>query len=86
MMPVFRLLNMAEEIARYKKVNARRSEKRWLLKVRAGEFSYEGLLKEAEEGIQLIDDLFKKSDPPEQPDHEAADGLLVQIREVIYTQ
>lgn len=85
MMHVFRLLNMAEEIARYKKVNVRRSEREWLLKVRAGEFSYEDLLKQADERIQLIDNLFKKSDLPEQPNHEAADGLLVQIREVIYT-
>src|SRR5688572_8598074 len=85
MMHVFRLLNMAEEIARYKKVNVRRSEREWLLKVRGGEFSYEDLLKQAEERIQLIDDFFKKSDLPEHPDHEAADGLLVQIREVIYT-
>jgi hypothetical protein len=75
---------MAEEIARYKKVNVRRSEREWLLKVRGGEFSYEDLLKQAEERIQLIDDFFKKSDLPEQPDHEAADGLLVQIREAIY--
>jgi hypothetical protein len=32
----------------------------------------------------VVDDLFKKSDLPEQPDIEAADGLLVQIREVTY--
>lgn len=85
MMHVFRLLNMAEEIALYKKVNVRRPEREYLLKVRAGEFSYEDLLKEAEEKIQVTDDLFKKADLPEQPDHEAADELLVQIREVIYT-
>ena len=86
MMHVFRLLNMAEEIARYKKVNVRRPEREWLLQVRAGEFSYEGLLTEAEKKIQVIDDFFKKSDLPEKPDHEAADGLLVRIREVMYTR
>jgi predicted nucleotidyltransferase len=84
MMHVFRLLNMAEEIARYKKVNVRRPEREYLLKVRAGKFSYEDLLKEAEDKIEIVDDLFKKSNLPEQPDHEAADRLLVQIREVIY--
>jgi hypothetical protein len=84
MMHLFRLLNMAEEIARYKKVNVRRPEREYLLKVRAGEFSYEDLLKEAEDKIEIVDDLFKKSNLPEQPDHEAADRLLVQIREVIY--
>lgn len=85
MMHVFRLLHMAEEIARYKKVNVRRSEREWLLKVRAGEFSYEGLLQEADKRIELIDDLFKNSDLPEQPDHRAAEAILVQMREVIYT-
>jgi hypothetical protein len=84
MMHVFRLLNMAEEIARYKKVNVRRPEREYLLKIRAGEFAYEDLLKQAEEKIGVVDDLFKKSDLPEQPDIEAADGLLVQIREVTY--
>ncbi len=34
MMYVFRLLNMAEEIARYKKVNVRRPEREYLLKIR----------------------------------------------------
>ena len=85
MMHVFRLLNMAEEIARYKKVNVRRSERELLLEVRAGAFSYEGLLEEAEEKIQVIDALFKKSDLPEHPDNKTADGLLIQIREAIYT-
>ena len=84
MMHVFRLLNMAEEIARYKKVNVRRLEREWLLKVRAGEFSYEELLTLAEEKIQLIDGLFKAADLPEQPNGGMAEGMLVEIREVIY--
>lgn len=84
MMHVFRLLNMAEEIARYKQVNVRRPEREWLLKVRAGEFSYDDLLKKAEERIQVINDLFKKSDLPEQPDTQVAEGILVEIRESIY--
>jgi uncharacterized protein len=84
MMHVFRLLNMAEEIARYKKVNVRRPEREYLLKIRAGEFAYEDLLRQAEEKIGVVDDLFKKSDLPEQPDCEAVNALLVQIRGVIY--
>jgi hypothetical protein len=46
---VFRLLNMAEEIARYKEVNVRRSEREYLLKVRADEFQYHDLVDQAEE-------------------------------------
>jgi hypothetical protein len=84
MMHVFRLLNMAEEIARYKKVHVRRPEREYLLKVRAGEFSYEDLLKEAEEKIGVVDDLFKKSDLPEQPDPKQTEEKLVEIRQVVY--
>jgi hypothetical protein len=84
MMHVFRLLNMAEEIAKYGRVNVRRTERDWLLKIRAGEFSYEDLLKKAEEKIHVIDDLFKKSDLPELPDHTTGNELLVKVRESIY--
>jgi uncharacterized protein len=84
MMHVFRLLNMAEEIARYKQVNVRRKEREWLLRVRAGEFLYEDLLKQAEEKIALIDELFKHSDLPDAPDITIAEELLVTIRETCY--
>ncbi|HYF68772.1 MAG TPA: nucleotidyltransferase domain-containing protein [Ohtaekwangia sp.] len=84
MMHVFRLLNMAEEIARYKKVNVRRPEREYLLKIRAGAFSYEDLLTQAEEKIQMVDELFKKSDLPEQPDPQLAEQKLVEIRQTIY--
>lgn len=83
-MHVFRLLNMAEEIARYKSVNVRRPEREYLLNVRAGEFSYEDLLKEAEEKIEFIDDFFRMSDFPEQPDSKLAEEKLVEIRQTIY--
>jgi uncharacterized protein len=84
MMHVFRLLNMAEEIARDKKVNVRRSEREWLLKVRAGEFQYAELVARAEERIQLVDYLFKKSDLPDQPDGNLAELKLIEIRESMY--
>ena len=84
MMHVFRLLNMAEEIARYKRVNVRRPEREWLLKIRAGAFLYEDLLTQAAEKIEMIDDLFQKSDLPQQPDPSHAERLLVEIRKAMY--
>lgn len=84
MMHVFRLLNMAEEIARYKKVNVRRPERDWLLKIRSGEFSYESLLAQAEARISILDDLFKKSDLPEHPDFVIAESILIDIRNIFY--
>lgn len=80
MMHVFRLLNMAEEIARFKKVNVRRPEREWLLRVRAGEFTYEDLLARADEKIQMVEELFKRSDLPETPDSGLCEELLVKIR------
>jgi hypothetical protein len=84
MMHVFRLLNMAEEIAKYKQVNVRRPERDYLLKIRAGEFLYDDLVKQAEEKIQGINELFKVSDLPEVPEPSYAESILVEIRETIY--
>jgi uncharacterized protein len=83
-MHVFRLLNMAEEIARFKQVNVRRPERDYLLKIRAGEFEYQDLVNQAERKIQLIDELFKKSDLPECPDQNLVDGTLIATREGFY--
>lgn len=84
MMHVFRLLNMAEEIALYKKINVRRKEREWLLKVRSGSFEYKDLLQMAEERTQRINELFAKSDLPETPDQSVAASILVRIREAFY--
>lgn len=84
MMHVFRLLNMAEEIARYKKVNVRRPEREWLLRIRGGEFLYEDLLKQAEEKILVVDELFQKSDLPDSPDPTLAEQQLIEIRKFFY--
>jgi predicted nucleotidyltransferase len=86
MMHVFRLLHMAEEIARYKKINVKRKEREWLLRVRAGEFLYDDLLKQAEEKIKEIGELFLHSDLPEQPDEVQLGNLLVKIRDTFYMQ
>jgi hypothetical protein len=85
MMHVFRLLNMAEEIAKFKQVNVRRLERDYLLKIRAGEFEYQDLVNQAEEKIQIIDELFKNSDLPEEPDSLSVDLLLITIRDKFYS-
>lgn len=50
----------------------------------SGRILYEDLVKQAEEKIELIDELFKKSDLPEQPDVKEGERVLVEVREVIY--
>jgi hypothetical protein len=49
MMHVFRLLDMAEEIALHKKVVTERPNRDFLLRIKNGEFMYEDLLARAEE-------------------------------------
>lgn len=84
MMHVFRLLDMAEEIALYKKVIVRRPNREYLLSIRKGDFMYEDLVKQAEEKILKIQELYEKSDLPEIPDRNKAEGLLVRMREEFY--
>lgn len=84
MMHTFRLLNMAEEIAKEGKVNVRRHDREFLLKIRSGVFSYEELVELANEKVFQIEELYEKSDLPEQPNLEKAEEVLIEIREMLY--
>jgi uncharacterized protein len=84
MMHVFRLLDMAEEIATFKKVIVRRPNREFLLKIRKGEFMYEDLVQQAEEKIERIKELYEKSDLPGQPDKKEAEVLLIRMRKDFY--
>lgn len=84
MMHTFRLLNMAEEIAKEGKVNVRRNDREYLLKIRSGTFSYEELVELANEKIFRIDELYEKSGLPEEPNLETAENILIEIRETLY--
>jgi len=84
MMHVFRLLDMAEEIATLKKVIVHRPNREFLLRIRKGEFMYEDLVAQAEEKIERIKELYENSDLPEQPDKNEAEELLVKMRKGFY--
>lgn len=84
MMHTFRLLNMAEEIAKENKINVRRNDRDYLLKIRSGEFNYDDLVEMANEKVVLINSLYEKSDLPESPDIRTCDDLLIRIREQLY--
>jgi predicted nucleotidyltransferase len=85
MMHTFRLLHMAEEIARDGKIIVRRTEdKDFLWKIRRGEFFYQDLVERAEAKLEEIDLLFEKSSLPESPDETAIEQLLVAMREEWY--
>lgn len=85
MMHVFRLLDMAEEIATGKGIVVRRPNREFLLSVRKGDFEYDELVKNAEERIEKINDLFERSDLPEAPDVGLLSEMLWRTREQFYT-
>lgn len=84
MMHTFRLLSMAEEIAKHRKVIVHREDRDLLLSIRRGEFEYEELLKRVEEKMGRIEELYAVADLPDMPDERAAERLLIRIREEFY--
>lgn len=84
MMHTFRLLDMAEDIARHQEIRVRRPNRDFLLDIRSGQFEYDQLLQWAEEKIAKIDELYQNSPLPETPDLERINRVLVSIREEVY--
>lgn len=86
MMHTMRLLSMAEEIARFKQIKVFRSDRDFLLGIKAGKYSFDDLTEMVNEKMLLIEQAYQESDLPEAPDPELAENLLVRIREEIYQQ
>ncbi|MBS1603071.1 MAG: nucleotidyltransferase domain-containing protein, partial [Bacteroidetes bacterium] len=84
MMHAFRLLNMAEEIALYRRVIVYREDREFLLRIRGGEFAYEELMDMVEEKMIRIEEAYKRSDLPDVPEARKGEELLVRIREEFY--
>ena len=85
MMHTFRLLHMAEEIARDGIINVRREhDKEYLMKIRKGDYYYKDLVDRAEAKLDEIDLLFNKSKLPEKPNALLAEQLLIEMREELY--
>jgi hypothetical protein len=86
MMHTFRLLGMAEEIARYNKVIVHREDREELLKIRSGAYEYDELMKRVEEQMVCIEEAYRSSGLPDAPDIQKAESILIQIRERFYDQ
>ncbi|MEM7600870.1 MAG: nucleotidyltransferase domain-containing protein [Verrucomicrobiota bacterium] len=84
LMHTFRLLGMAEEIAREGTITVRRPNRDFLMRIRSGEFAYEELIARAEEEIESIKNAFAASALPDEPDREGLEQVLVEIREEWY--
>ena len=86
MMHVFRLLDMAQEIAEGKGVITRRPNRDYLLRIRSGAFEYEDLLQQAQDKMKQIEILYDQSSLPEEPDAIAVNRLLVRLRKEFYAE
>ncbi|MEZ5041484.1 MAG: nucleotidyltransferase domain-containing protein [Saprospiraceae bacterium] len=86
MMHTFRLLHMAEEIARTGTFMVERTtDKAFLWQIRQGDFEYEDLVGRAKEKVAQIEILFDRSDLPQAPDERKINELLMELRSSFYT-
>ena len=86
MLHVFRLLQMAEEVALTGQLQVRRPNREFLLQIRRGEFGYEQLVAEAEQLVARVEVAFAGSVLPTTPDYAAAEALLRQVRHAFYAE
>lgn len=86
MMHTFRLLEMAIEIAKEKKVNVKRPNREFLLNIKSGKYEYDELLKMANDKQEEMEKTFEKSDLQEKPNREQINKLTYRIREKFYTE
>ncbi|MBJ6144770.1 DNA polymerase beta superfamily protein [Hymenobacter sp. BT559] len=85
MLHVFRLLQMAEEIARTGQLHVRRPNREFLLQIRRGEFEYAELVAEAEQLVERVEAAFAASSLPETPNTAAAEATLQRVRQEYYS-
>ncbi len=84
MLHVFRLLQMALEIAETDALTVRRPNREFLLQIRRGEFEYEELVSQAEQLVAQVEAAFANSRLPDAPDKAAAQRLLRHVRQRFY--
>mgnify|MGYP000492362884 CR=1 FL=1 len=80
MMHTFRLLDMAIEILEKKQVIVKRPNREELLKIRSGFFTYEQLLRKADQKIELLEKAYQNSTLPKFPNIKKLEKALIQIR------
>jgi predicted nucleotidyltransferase len=86
MLHVFRLLQMAEEIALTGVIHVRRPNREFLLQIRRGEFAYADLIAEAEQLVARVEAAFALSALPAAPDKASAEATLRLVRQRFYAE
>lgn len=84
MMHVFRLLEMAKEIAETGQVNVYRTERTFLLDVKQGKYSYDQLMDKAEALQHEVEIAFEQSTLPHEVDVKKVNKTLVAMRKEHY--
>lgn len=84
MMHTIRLLDSAYEIATEGRLNVRRPNRDFLLRIRNGEFEYDDLMSMANEKVEKTREAFAASSLPDLPDQERLEEILIHIRETRY--
>jgi uncharacterized protein len=84
MMHTIRLLQSCEQIFKNNSLNIRVDNREELLDIKAGNWSYEQVMKKAEDLIASIEEHHAASALPDLPDLEKTTKILVQIREELY--
>ncbi len=84
MMHTFRLLEMAEHIAREGKIVIVPKDRDHYLRIRAGDFDYDALVDLAKKRIGHLDGLFAKSKLPDKPNKSKIEKLLISLRNDCY--
>lgn len=79
-----RLLDMAIEIGEGKGIIVKRENREQLLSIRAGDYEYDRLIKEAQDKIKRVDEVFATSTLPEKVDERMVNSLLLEIRKRHY--
>ncbi|MBP2615854.1 DNA polymerase beta superfamily protein [Chryseobacterium jejuense] len=84
MMHTIRLLQSCEQIFRNHSLQIRVENRDELLDIKAGNWSYEAVMKKTEKLIQSIEEQYAISDLPDYPDTQKSLKILVDIREALY--
>lgn len=80
LMHTLRLLDQATEIAREGTITLPRPNADWLKQIKRGDYTYEDILKIADEKYVEMNTAFDNSELPERPDHQQINHLLLEIR------
>lgn len=86
MMHTFRLLIMAEEIGQTGIIHVRRPDRAYLLDIKQGKFEYDDLVDLAEKKRNSLEEIYSKSNLPNQPDLLLLNQLLINLREQFYLE